>query len=423
MREFNLAHEKEARYREAADPLAHFHERFHRPRDERGEPLVYLCGNSLGLQPVTVHDAIDRELARWAEQAVEGHFDGALPWFSYHEAASPGLARLTGGKPSEVVAMNSLTANLHLMLASFYRPRGARTRILIEGGAFPSDLYAVQSVLRHHDVDPREGLVQVRPREGEDTLRPEDVLAAIAREGERLALVLFPGVHYYTGQAFDIAAISRAAHDAGALAGFDLAHAIGNLELSLHDDGADFAVWCSYKYLNAGPGAVGGCFVHECHHERDLPRLAGWWGHDPATRFQMDRETEFHPQRGAAGWQLSNPPVLALAPLLASLAIFDEAGIAALRARGLALGEALLGWLDELHPTRVQPITPRVRHERGNQISLRVQDAPRALFEALRAGGVVCDFRPPDVIRVAPAPLYNGFVDVWRFVQVLEGVL
>lgn len=415
--------ERTAHALDERDPLAPFAARFLRPLDARGEPLVYLCGNSLGLQPVGAGEAVRRELARWGDQAVEGHFDGALPWFSYHEAATPGLARLAGAKTSEVVAMNALSVNLHLMLATFYQPTASRHRILIEGGAFPSDLYAVKSVLRLHGLDDREALVVVRPRPGEEALRDEDIEAAIAREGERLAIVLLPGVHYYTGQAFDIAGITRAAHALGAIAGFDLAHAIGNLQLALHDDGADFAVWCSYKYLNAGPGAVAGCFVHERHHGLELPRLAGWWGHDPSRRFEMDRETEFHPQRGAAGWQLSNPPVLALAPLLASLALFDEAGIGALRAKGLALGETLLAHVDALHAARIEAITPREPRRRGCQISLRVKDAPRELFTALREHGVVCDFRPPDVIRVAPAPLYNGYLDVWRFVTRLEECL
>jgi kynureninase len=330
------------------------------------------------------------------------------------------MAGLVGAQPGEVVVMNSLTVNLHLLMISFYRPAGSRTKLLIEEGAFPSDTYAAKSQVALHGLDVDEHLLLARPREGETLLRTEDIVRQIENAGSELALVMLPGVQYYTGQALDIEAITRAGHAVGALVGFDLAHAAGNLALNLHGHGVDFAAWCTYKYLNAGPGAVGAAFVHERHATRqDLPRLAGWWGNDPATRFKMHLIPEFTPQPGAAGWQLSNPPILGMTAMRRSLAIFHEAGMKSLRERALAMGEYFLGLIDALHPERIEVITPRESAARGCQLSLRVRDAPRELFEWLRAQGVVGDFRPPDVIRVAPTPLYNGYHDIWRFVDIL----
>jgi kynureninase len=423
----------QARARDAADPLRGFRERFALPRDERGAPLVYLCGHSLGLQPLAARALVAEELDAWAQRAVEGHEHGGRPWVPYHQNLAAGLAALAGADPSEVVAMNSLTVNLHLMLASFYRPQGKRTRILIEAGAFSSDRHAVASQIAWHGLDPEKTLLELAPAAGADLIELEALEAAIARHASEIALVLWPGVQFRTGQSFDLARIARAAHAAGAIAGFDLAHSMGNTPLALHEDAADFAVWCSYKYLNGGPGAIGGCFVHERHsraqprgsHGGGLPgaRLAGWWGHEQDTRFRM--ESEFRAAQGADAWQVSNPPILAAAPLVASLMIFAAAGPERLREKSVAL----TGFMDELlRPLapRVAIITPRASGARGCQLSLRIAGGAgpgRRVFEGLRAGGVVCDWRPPDIIRVAPVPLYNRFEDVQRFAARLAEVL
>ena len=406
------------------DLLAHYREKFHIPPHADGEE-IYFCGNSLGLQPKTVERYLHEELEDWQRLAVKAHFAGRRPWMPYHELLTEKTARLVGAEPLEVVNMNSLTVNLHLMMVSFYRPTPARHRVLIERGAFPSDRYAVASQIRFHGYDPDESLVELGARDGRAALDMEEVEAVIRAEGERLALVLLPGVQYYSGQAFDIARLARAAHAVGAVAGFDLAHAVGNLRLQLHDWGADFAVWCSYKYLNAGPGAVAGCFVH-ARHARDLehPRLAGWWGHDKATRFGMG--PEFAPIEGAEGWQLSNPPILALAPLLASLEIFDEAGMQRLREKSLRLTGYLDFLVDELLADDVEILTPRDPAERGCQLSLRIagsQARGREVYARLEKARVTADWREPDVIRVAPVPLYNRFTEVFRFVEILADVL
>jgi len=405
---------------DAADPLARLRERFLVPRHGTGDQ-AYFCGNSLGLQPAAVREAVLSELDDWRELAVEAHFRGRHPWMPYHEFVREDLAAVVGALPHEVVAMNSLTANLHLMMVSFYRPTRERPAILIEKSAFPSDHHAVASQIRFHGFDPAEALIEVAADEPGGTLSHEAILAAIERHGDRIALVLLPGVQYLTGEAFDIAGITAAGHARGCRVGFDLAHAAGNLHLALHDAGCDFAVWCSYKYLNAGPGAVAGCFVHERHAASGLPRFAGWWGHDPATRFRM--RPEFVPAHGADGWQLSNPPILALAPLRVSLGIFREAGMAALRARS----EGLTGYFESLirdHADDVLEIlTPREPHRRGCQLSLRVKgerDAGRALFEHLHASGIIVDWREPDVIRAAPTPLYNRHADCLRFVRAVR---
>jgi len=396
------------------DPLAGFRERFALPRDAAGEPLVYLCGHSLGLMPLAARAIVSEELDRWAALGIDAQFTGGRPWIEYADRMTAGLAALAGAEAHEVVAMNALTINLHLLLASFYRPRGARRRVLIEAGAFPSDRHAVAAQIAWHGLDAEACLTELAPRAGEQLLRAGDVEAAIERAGEELALVLWPGVQYLTGQAFDIAQIARAAHRIGAVAGFDLAHAIGNLPLALHDSGADFAIWCSYKYLNAGPGAIGGAFVHARHAKRgDLPRLRGWWGHDAATRFLM--APQFDAAIGAAGWQVSNPPILSSAPLLASLELFAAAGIERLRAKSIALTQALEREIDALPGGEAHIVTPRDPAARGAQLSVRLRgdaDRGRRVFAALTARGVVCDWREPDVLRLAPVPLYNTFADV-----------
>ncbi len=403
---------------DAADALAPLREEFLIPHGADGSEQAYFCGNSLGLEPLGVRQAIGEELDDWAAMAVDAHFHGRHPWMAYHEFVRDGLAEVVGAHPGEVVAMNSLTANLHLMMASFYRPQPGRAAILIEAGAFPSDRYAVTSQIAFHGYDPAAELIELEPDEPSGALSPESVLRAIETDGKRIALVLWPGVQYRTGQAFDLATITEAAHARGCRVGFDLAHAAGNLGLRLHDSGCDFAVWCSYKYLNAGPGAVAGCFVHERHARADLPRFAGWWGHDPGSRFGMG--PEFVPTAGADGWQLSNPPILALAPLRVSLELFQRAGMDALRRKS----RALTGYFERLiHASLddvVEIVTPRDPERRGCQLSLRVKgprDAGRRLFEHLQRHGIVTDWREPDVIRAAPVPLYNRFADCLRFVD------
>jgi kynureninase len=403
-----------------ADPLARFREAFLIPRRPAGQPVIYFCGHSLGLQPRALRPLLEQELVDWARLGVEAHFKGTTPWYAYHEVFRDVGARLVGARPGEVVMMNALTVNLHLMLVTFYRPRPDRGKILVDEPVFPSDLYAVKSQLQLHGLHPADALLTLRPRPGEHTIRMEDLEALFERQGHEIALVLLSGVNYFTGQWFDLRAVTAAAHRHGCVAGFDLAHAAGNVPLCLHDWDVDFAVWCSYKYLNSGPGAVAGCFVHERHgHDLTLPRLAGWWGNDPATRFQMQRQTDFVPRPGADGWQLSNPPILAMVPLRASLGLFDEAGMPLLRAKSERLTGYLLELLDQLPPGRLEVITPREPERHGCQVSLRVRERVPELLQALEAAGVVCDFREPDVIRVAPVPLYNTFEEVWRFAQVL----
>lgn len=397
-------------------------DRFHLPAGPDGEPLIYLCGNSLGLQPVGTRAVVTQELDDWASLGVEGHFHAERPWYSYHEPLQASLGRLVGAHPQEVVPMNGLSTNLHLLMISFYRPTKTRSKILIEGGAFPSDRYAVASQARLHGFDPDDAIVELHPREGESHLRTEDVLTWLQEHGETCALVMMGGVHYYTGQWHNIEAITEAGHAAGALVGWDLAHAAGNVPLQLHDHNVDFAAFCSYKYLNSGPGSVAVAFVHERWSGRtDIPRLEGWWGTDPATRFDMG--PKFAPQTGAGAWQLSNAPVFAIAPLVASLTLFDEVGMPALRERSLALTDYLLTLLDEAADGRFSVITPRDHAARGSQLSLRVPDKAKALHQALMDAGVVCDYRVPDVIRLAPAPLYNGFEDLWRFAQIFRQVV
>jgi kynureninase len=414
-----------AQQQDARDPLAALRAEFFLPQRADGSANIYLCGHSLGLQPRGVARILNEELEHWAKLGVEGHFASSRPWLPYHEQLTTSLAKLVGAQPLEVVAMNSLTVNLHLMLAGFYRPRPGRDAILIEKRAFSSDQYAVASQIRHHGFDPQTALLEIDPRAGEDVIRTEDICALLEREGSRIATVMLPGVQYLSGQRLDLETIARCARSQGCTVGFDLAHAIGNVPLQLHDWDVDFAVWCSYKYLNAGPGAIGGCFVHERHaRSLDLPRLAGWWGHDKTSRFQMP--ATFQPIPGAEGWQLSNPPIFAAAPLLASLPLFDAAGMESLRAKSVKLTAYLQSLLQSRSNDALTIITPADPEARGCQLSLRLHRSPtaaRAVFESLEKQGVICDWREPDIIRVAPVPLYNSFLEVWQFVAALEQAL
>jgi len=405
---------------DAADPLSAFRGEFLIPHDQ-GREQLYFCGNSLGLQPRGARRIVEQELEDWAEFAVEAHFKGRRPWWRYHEFVRDQLAGVVGALPSEVVAMNTLTVNLHLMLVSFYRPTAERPAILIEKHAFPSDRHAVESQIRFHGFDPARELVEIEPDEPNGTISEGALERAITTHGPRCALVLMPGVQYRTGQAFDLAEIVRLGHATGAVVGFDLAHAAGNLPLALHDAGADFAVWCSYKYLNSGPGAVAGCFVHERHGRSGRPRFAGWWGHDPESRFRMG--PEFVPAPGADGWQLSNPPILGLAPLLASLELFHRAGMPALRSKS----ERLTGYLESLVRAQLDGVldilTPAEPSRRGCQLSLRVRagrERGRALFEHLLSQGIVGDWRQPDAISISPTSLYNPYMDVYRLVRAID---
>ena len=411
---FDLGH---ARARDAVCPLRSFRDEFLIPRHGDREQ-AYFAGNSLGLQPKGARAHVEEVLDKWAHEAVEGHFTGQAQWMPYHELVREPLAELVGAKPGEVVAMNSLTANLHLMMVSFYQPTIERTAILVEAGSFPSDRYAVESQLVYRGLPPKLTLIEVEPDLPNGVFSMEAIARAIRDNGPRLAMILWPGVQYRTGQAFDLKEIARLGREAGAIVGFDLAHAVGNLDLRLHDSGADFAVWCHYKYMNSGPGAVAGCFVHERHANTTRPRFAGWWGSRKDMRFNMG--PEFDPTPGADGWQLSNPPILGLAPLRASVDQFQRAGMVALREKS----RGLTGYLEQLIDARlaeaIEIVTPRDEAQRGAQLSLRVKagrDAGRSLFEHLQSRGVLGDWREPDVIRISPAPLYNNHEDVLRFAQ------
>lgn len=423
MTTFSATTREDARLLDQADDLRSFRERFLHPETEGGQTRPYFCGNSLGLQPAATRADVEAELDDWAHLAVDGHREARSPWYTYHEQFRDPMARIVGAKPNEVVLMNSLTVNLHLMFVTFYRPEGRRRKVLMEAPAFPSDTYAVQTHVASRGVDPAEAIVTIAPRDGEHTLHSEDVLAKIAEIGDELAMVLIGGVNYFTGQYFDLAAITRAAHDVGATAGFDLAHAAGNVPLALHDWDVDFACWCTYKYLNGGPGSIAGCFVHERHgKDTSLPRFAGWWGNDPDTRFRMHLEDQFVARPDADGWQISNPPILSLTPLRASLALFDEAGMERLRAKSLQLTGFLEKMLDAGPQGWFEMITPRDPEQRGCQLSLRVIDHPRERFESIVGHGIVVDFRKPNVIRVAPAPLYTSFEDVWQFADAIASI-
>lgn len=404
---------------DASDPLSVFRERFHFPVAKGGVEPIYFTGNSLGLMPKRAREYVEQELSDWERLAVEGHLHAQHPWLPYHEFLTEQMAAVIGAQSIETVVMNSLTVNLHLLMVSFYRPTSTRYKIVIEKGAFPSDQYAVESQIRFHSYDPANSLLELTPREGEATLRTEDIIELIERQGDSIALILLGGVNYYTGQAFDMKAITKAGHKAGAVVGFDLAHAAGNIELKMHDWNVDFAAWCSYKYLNGGPGSVGGAFVHERHSRSfELPRFAGWWGHDKETRFLMG--PEFRPMAGAEGWQISNPPILQMAALRASLEIFEEAGMSALAEKSRKLTGYLASMIDDIGDERISVITPRDPDERGCQLSIRVRGGDRSLHERLTSRGVFADWREPDVIRVAPVPLYNSFNDAFRFAEILR---
>ncbi|MEP6280328.1 MAG: kynureninase, partial [Nonlabens ulvanivorans] len=384
-----------------------------------GTDSIYLCGNSLGLQPRQTKDFLNKELEDWANLGVEGHFHAKHPWMPYHEFLTETTAQIVGAKPHEVVIMNTLTTNLHLMMVSFYQPKDERKKILIEGDAFPSDRYAVASQIKFHGGDPETDLITWQPRPGHHTPSYEDLESILKNQGDEIALVMIGAVNYYTGQLFELKKIADLCHSYGIMVGYDCAHGAGNVDLQLHDSGADFAVWCTYKYMNAGPGSLGGCFVHERHaNNADLPRFTGWWGHNKDTRFKM--RDDFEPMRGAEGWQLSNPPILSMVAIRASLDLFAQAGFENLRKKSIKMTNYLEFLLQELDGDRISIITPSDPKDRGCQLSLAVKNADKSLFDAITEKGVIADWREPDVIRIAPVPLYNNFEDCWRFVDVLK---
>jgi kynureninase len=407
------------------DVLSHFRDRFHIPVSN-GKESIYFTGHSLGLQPKTTAAYLLKELDDWAKLGVDGHFHATIPWYAYHEVFVNNIAAIVGAQAEEVIVMNQLSVNLHLMMTSFYRPTATRYKIICEASAFPSDQYAFQSQVRLHGFHPNDAIVEVKPREGEYALRTEDILLAIEENTDSVALVLFGGVNYFTGQVFNMDTIAKAAHDAGAYVGFDLAHAIGNIPLKMHDWNVDFACWCSYKYLNSGPGGVGGAFIHQRHvTNASLPRLAGWWGHDKQSRFKM--EHDFKPIPTAEGWQLSNAPVLSMAAHRASIDIFAEAGMDRLVAKSRKLTGFLAFLLKDINSRteniELDIITPLHEEEHGCQLSVRMSENGRAIFEALQRKGVITDWREPNVKRIAPVPLYNSFEEVWRFGTILEAIL
>lgn len=414
-----------ARQQDEHDELKHFRDLFYFPI-VNGKNAVYFTGNSLGLQPKTTQDYVVDELEDWATFGVEGHFHARKPWMPYHEIFPRQLSKIVGCKENEVVVMNSLTVNLHLLMVSFYRPTNKRYKIICEARAFPSDQYAFESQARFHGLNPDEAVIEVSPREGEHTLRTEDIIAVIKEHGESVAVVLFGGINYYSGQLFNMKAITEAAHSVGAYAGFDLAHAAGNVELHLHDWEADFACWCSYKYLNSGPGGVGGVYIHEKHAANTaLPRFAGWWGYTKDTRFKMEKGFEAIPT--AEGWQLSNAPVLSMAAHKASLDLFDEAGIDQLHKKRKQLSGYLHYVLNDINSRQTEKvtevITPANEEERGCQVSMLMLRDGRKIFDELTRQGVIADWREPNVIRVAPVPLYNSFEDVYRFGEIISSIL
>lgn len=405
------------------DPLKAIRDEFAIPKQGNGDDEIYLCGNSLGLQPKLAAEYVNEELTQWRKLGVKGHFSGDYPWMPYHEFLSQGFADLVGARTSEVVSMNTLTANLHFMMVSFYRPTGQRHKIIIEDHAFPSDHYAVESQIKYHGYDPKESMILLKPRDGEETLRDDDILQAIEQHGDTTALILLPGVQYYTGQVLDMESITKAGHGKGCYVGFDLAHAAGNIPMELHQWGPDFAAWCTYKYLNSGPGSVAGCFVHERHHkDKELPRFAGWWGHDKESRFKM--ENSFVPTESAEAWQLSNPPILSLAAIRGSLATIAKAGgIEKLRQKSLKLTKYLRDLLESELSDEVNILTPKPEKASGAQLSLTINlhgTDGKTIFDAIEAAGVTCDFRYPNVIRVAPVPQYNSYQDCYRFVDILK---
>ena len=407
-----------AKVLDAKDELRKYRKEFHIPLQKNGEEYIYMCGNSLGLQPKRTKKFLNQELEDWAKFGVEGHFHAKNPWMPYHEFLSDSYAKIVGAKSSEVVAMNTLTVNLHLMMVSFYRPNEKRHKIIIEGDAFPSDIYAVESQIKHHGFSTKSSLVKLKPKDGQAYISTIDIQKIIEKEGDKIALIMLGGVNYYTGQVFEFEKITKLAHQKGIKVGFDLAHAAGNIKLELNKWGVDFAIWCSYKYLNSGPGSIGAAFIHEKHHQRNLPRFAGWWGHKKDDRFKMP--DKFIPINTAEGWQLSNPPILSLAAIRASLSIFDEVGMDKLVIKSKKLTDYLLYLLNTIDTNRINVITP---NERGCQLSIRVKNGDKNLFDKITKRGVIADWREPDVIRVAPVPLYNSYTDVYEFYSILKNIL
>ncbi|PWH81849.1 kynureninase [Algibacter marinivivus] len=404
------------------DELKAYRSHFHIPKDKQGNPWIYMTGNSLGLQPKQTKAYVNQELEDWANLGVEGHLEAKNPWLPYHEFLTESMAKVVGAKPIEVVVMNTLTANLHFMMVSFYNPTKTRYKILIESDAFPSDKYAVESQLRHHGFDDKEGLILWKPRKGEELLNYEDLESILEAQGDEIALIMIGGVNYYTGQFFDLKRISDLGHKHGCNVGFDCAHGAGNVQLNLHNSGADFAVWCTYKYLNSGPGSLAGCFVHERHaHRKDLNRFTGWWSHNKQTRFNM--RDEFDQLTGAEGWQLSNPPILSMAAIKASLDMFNEVGMAKLTNKSKKLTGYFEFLLKTLGEDIIKIITPNNPEERGCQLSIQVKNADKALHNKLTEANIISDWREPDVIRCAPVPLYNSFEDVFRLVEKLKAIL
>jgi kynureninase len=407
---------------DSKDDLSIYRNQFHIPKDKKGNDVIYFCGNSLGLQPKSTKNHITQELEDWANLGVDGHFEAKNPWLQYHELLTENMANVVGAKPIEVVVMNTLTVNLHLMMVSFYQPNEKRFKILIESDAFPSDKYAVESQLQHHGFDDKEGLIFWKPKKNETLNCYEDLEAILKEQGEDIALILIGAINYYTGQYFDLKRITELGHKYGCKVGFDCAHAAGNVKLNLHHSGADFAVWCTYKYLNSGPGSLGGCFVHERHaNKKALNRFTGWWSHNKETRFKMRDAFDVIP--GAEGWQLSNPPILSMAAIKASLELFNKVGMEKLTYKSKKLTAYLEFLLKELKNDSIKIITPSNPNQRGCQLSIKVKNANKSLHTKLTNTGVICDWREPNVIRCAPTPFYNSFADVYFMVEKLKGIL
>jgi len=404
---------------DSVDPLQEYRQRFYIPKDNKGKESIYFSGNSLGLQCKDVSKHVMQELCDWQELGVEGHFHAKNPWLPYHEMLTDRMAKVIGARPSEVVTMNSLTANLHFMMVSFYRPTKERYKILVNPHMFPSDRYALQSQVKFHGFDPIEAIIELPSRNSLADMT--DLKATLDEEGNSIALIWIEGVNYYSGQAFPLKEITELGHKNGCIVGFDLAHAVGNIELNLHQDGVDFAVWCTYKYLNGGPGCPGGCFVNERHHEQEMKRFAGWWGHDKEVRFLM--EPEFKPIVGAEGWQLSNPPILSLAALNASLDVFEEVGMAKLNQKREKMVDYLRMLIGNLPDSKISIITPKEKGTHGCQLSLRFHEKGKETYKTLKESGVIADWREPDIVRIAPVPLYNSFADLYYFYDQLKTLI